>query len=83
MRKGVDWKIFLEDQSGKGGNNMVTDNDKYILSSVDNALTVLNLFFVHEELTATEIAKILGTNTAAISPRMSILVIVWGLSYLH
>lgn len=66
MRKGVDWKIFLEDQSGKGGNNMVTDNDKYILSSVDNALTVLNLFFVHEELTATEIAKILGTNRSSI-----------------
>ena len=39
---------------------MVADNEKYILSSVDNALTVLNLFFVHEELTATEIAKILG-----------------------
>jgi DNA-binding IclR family transcriptional regulator len=45
---------------------MVTDNEKYILSSVDNALTVLNLFFVHEELTATEIAKILGTNRSSI-----------------
>lgn len=45
---------------------MVTDNEKYILSSVDNALTVLNLFFVHEELTATEIARILGTNRSSI-----------------
>ena len=45
---------------------MVTDNEKYILSSVDNALNVLNLFFVHEELTATEIAKILGTNRSSV-----------------
>ena len=45
---------------------MVSDNEKYILSSVDNALTVLNLFFVHEELTATEIARILGTNRSSI-----------------
>lgn len=45
---------------------MVADNEKYILSSVDNALTVLNLFFVHEELTATEIAKILGTNRSSV-----------------
>ena len=45
---------------------MVTDNEKYILSSVDNALNVLNLFFVHEELTATQIAKIMGTNRSSV-----------------
>jgi DNA-binding IclR family transcriptional regulator len=45
---------------------MVADNEKYILSSVDNALNVLNLFFVHEELTATQIAKILGTNRSSV-----------------
>lgn len=42
------------------------DNDKYILSSVDSALAVLNLFFDHEELSATEIASIMGVNRSSI-----------------
>lgn len=35
------------------------NNDKYILSSVDNALALLNLFFDYEELSTNEIAKLL------------------------
>ena len=41
-------------------------NSKYILSSVDNALTMLNLFFFAEELSATDVANRmnLGRSTA-------------------
>lgn len=42
------------------------DNEKYILSSLDSAISVLNLFFDHEELSATEIAKLLGTNRSSV-----------------
>lgn len=37
-----------------------TKNKKYILSSVDTSLSVLDLFFNHEELSASEVAKLLG-----------------------
>jgi len=35
---------------------------KYILNSVDNALTILNLFFDYEELSTVEIAKLVGVS---------------------
>jgi IclR family KDG regulon transcriptional repressor len=37
-------------------------NERYILSSVDSALNILNLFFEHEELSATDVAKLIGTS---------------------
>jgi len=41
---------------------METDNDKYVLQSVETALSVLDLFMDHEELTAAETAKLLEMN---------------------
>ena len=49
-----------------GGENSAASNDKYILSSLDGALTILNLFFDHEELNATEISKLLGMNRSSV-----------------
>ena len=45
---------------------MAKDSERYILSSVDSALSVLNLFFDHETLNTTEIANLLGTNRSSI-----------------
>ncbi len=45
---------------------MANDNEKYILSSLDGALTVLNLFFENEEMSATEISKTLGMNRSSV-----------------
>lgn len=36
-----------------------TDNERYILSSVDNALSIMNLYLKYEELSTTEIAKLM------------------------
>ena len=36
------------------------NENRYILSSVDNALSILNLFFDHEELSVSEIGKLTG-----------------------
>ena len=46
--------------------NASNANGQYILSSLDGALSVLNLFFEHEELSATEIAKLLGMNRSSV-----------------
>ena len=35
-------------------------DERYILSSVDSALSILNLFYEHEELGASEIGKLMG-----------------------
>ena len=35
-------------------------DDRYILSSVDSALSILNLFYEHEELGASEVGKRMG-----------------------
>ena len=37
-------------------------DERYILSSVDSALSILNLFFEHEELGATEVGKLIGVS---------------------
>ncbi len=34
--------------------------DRYIVNSVDSALSILNLFFDHEELSASEVGKLIG-----------------------
>ena len=36
--------------------------NRYILSSVDSALSILNLFFEYEELSANEVAKLIGVS---------------------
>ena len=41
-------------------------NDKYVLSSLDNALTVLNLFVANEELSPSEISKLTGINRSTV-----------------
>jgi IclR family KDG regulon transcriptional repressor len=41
------------------------ENSQYILSSLDNALSILNLFFDREELTAAEAAKLLHISRTA------------------
>jgi DNA-binding IclR family transcriptional regulator len=41
------------------------DRSQYILSSLDNALSILNLFFDHGELTAAEAAQELGISRTA------------------
>lgn len=42
-------------------NDQTHDNEnRYILSSVDSALSILNLFFDHEELSVSEIGKLIG-----------------------
>lgn len=42
-------------------NDQTQQNEsRYILSSVDNALSILNLFFDHEELSVSEIGKLSG-----------------------
>lgn len=41
-------------------------SDKYILSSLDNALTVLNLFVVNEELSPSEISKLTEINRSTV-----------------
>ena len=35
-------------------------DERYILSSVDSALSILNLFYEHEELGASEVGKLMG-----------------------
>ncbi|MEE3362171.1 MAG: IclR family transcriptional regulator [Anaerovoracaceae bacterium] len=42
--------------------NKENSNSRYILSSVDSSLDIMNLFFEHEELSTTEIAKLIGTS---------------------
>ena len=37
-------------------------DERYILSSVDHALTILNLFFEHEELGVSEVGKAIGVS---------------------
>ena len=39
---------------------MNTPDERYILSSVDSALSILNLFYEHEELGASEVGKRMG-----------------------
>lgn len=42
---------------------MAEENEsRYILSSVDSALSILNLFFEHEELSASDVAKLIGVS---------------------
>ncbi len=41
-------------------------SDKYILSSLDNALTVLNLFVANEELSPSEISKLTEINRSTV-----------------
>lgn len=41
------------------------DNGQYILSSLDNALSILNLFFEHAELSAGEAGKMIGISRTA------------------
>lgn len=38
------------------------DSQKYILHSVENAFTILDLFFTHEELSPSDVTKYLGIN---------------------
>lgn len=38
------------------------DNGRYILSSVDSALSILNLFFEHEDLSTSEVAGLIGVS---------------------
>ncbi|MCF0137564.1 MAG: IclR family transcriptional regulator [Oscillospiraceae bacterium] len=40
----------------------IDNENRYILSSVDSALTILNLFLEYEELSANEIAKLIGVS---------------------
>ncbi|MBO5544748.1 MAG: IclR family transcriptional regulator [Oscillospiraceae bacterium] len=43
------------------GDEQPRENEsRYILSSVDNALSILNLFFDHEELSVSEVGKLTG-----------------------
>ena len=46
--------------------NTVKDNSKYILSSLDTALSILNLFVSHAELTPNEISTISGINKSTV-----------------
>ena len=41
-------------------------NEKYILSSLDNALTVLNLFVENDELSPADISKLTGINRSTV-----------------
>ena len=43
-----------------------TSDNRYVLSSVDSALTILNLFFDYEEMSTNEIAKYTGLNRSTI-----------------
>lgn len=43
-----------------------TNKEKYILSSVDNTLSLLNLFFDYEELSVNEAAKLLGLSRSTV-----------------
>lgn len=55
-------------ESNKNGNGVCTmhkeeigaADERYILSSVDSALSILNLFYEHEELSASEVGKLMG-----------------------
>lgn len=38
------------------------NNDKYVLHSVENALTIMDLFFTYEELSPSDVTKYLGIN---------------------
>lgn len=41
---------------------MPAENDKYVLQSVETALSILDLFIDHEELAASDVAKLLDMN---------------------
>lgn len=44
------------------GNNKKNNSQKYILSSLDNALSILNLFFEKDEMSVSDIAARMGIN---------------------
>lgn len=41
------------------------DKEKYIMTSVDTSLSILNLYFENEELSATEVGKLIGISRSA------------------
>ena len=43
-----------------------SNKEKYILTSVDNTLSLLNLFFDYEELSVNDAAKLLGLSRSTV-----------------
>ena len=42
--------------------SIAKNNDKYILHSVENALSIMDLFFAYEELSPSDVTRYLGIN---------------------